>query len=61
MGVFQLLCSLQPGLEDRMMADQLFKNINKAMVDMTLASAFALANVKAMRHESILSHLSPAE
>ena len=31
-----------------------------AMVDMAKDSAFALANIKAMRRESILSHLPPA-
>ena len=43
-----------------MMADQLLKSIQMAMVDMAKDSAFALANVKAMRRESILSHLPPA-
>lgn len=37
--------TLQPGLEDRMMADQLFKSIQMAMVNLTKDSAFALANI----------------
>ena len=60
MGAFyRLLSSLHPGLEDRMLADQLFKSIQMAMVDMAKDSAFALANVRAMRREAVLSHLPP--
>ena len=58
MGAFyRLLYSLHPALEHRLLADQLFKSIQMAMVDMSQDSAFALANVRAMRREAILSHL----
>ena len=56
---YWLLSSLQPGQEDRLLADQLFRSIQLAMVDTAKDSAFALANVKAMRREVILSRLPP--
>ena len=54
---FRLFSSLQPGGEDKLMGDQLFTSIQKAMVDMAKDSAFVLANVKAMRRESVLACL----
>ncbi|MPC39564.1 hypothetical protein E2C01_033105 [Portunus trituberculatus] len=41
--------------EEKLLADQLFRSIQFAMVDTAQDSAFALTNVKAMRREAILS------
>ncbi len=43
-----------------MLADPLFWSILETVVDMAKDSAFALANIKAMRLVSVLSHLPPA-
>lgn len=39
--------------------NELFNSIIMAMVEMTIDIAFTLANIKAMRLKSILSHLPP--
>lgn len=56
---YRLFSSLQPDQEEKLLADQLFRSIQFAMVDTVQDSAFALTNVKAMRREAILSHLPP--
>ena len=45
---YRLLSSLQPGKEDRLLAEQLFRSIQLAMVDTAKDLTFALPNLKAM-------------
>ena len=38
----------------------MFKGVHRAMMDVSSDSPLALANIRAMRRESMLSHLPPA-